>query len=238
MQLIYVHHSCFCIQTEDINIIIDFYKDTDDREGFIYKNILTSPKKLYVLCTHAHLDHYNGEILKWENQVKDINYIFSKDILYSDLTNKKDVIFIEKPEIYKDENITVKAYGSTDVGSSFYIEIAGKKIFHAGDLNNWHWNEESTEKEIEEAEKAYCDELAAISKDIKHLDVAMFPIDPRLGKDFMKGAEQFVEAIDVDLLAPMHFDESYDKVKAFENIAARYNTQYWIITKKGETINL
>lgn len=238
MKLTYIYHSCFCIQTKEVNIIIDFYKDTDHTDGFIYKNILSDSKKLYVLCTHSHLDHYNGEILEWEKKLKNITYIFSKDILYADITNKKDAVFLEKPERYEDENIMVKAYGSTDVGSSFYIEVGGKKIFHAGDLNNWHWNEESTEKEVKEAEEFYANELAIISKDIKKLDIAMFPIDPKLGKDFMKGAEQFIEAIDVDLLVPMHFDENYDKAKEFENIADKHNTKYWTITKKGQEINL
>lgn len=238
MKITYLYNSGFCIQTKEFDIIIDFYKDSKDVDGIIYKEILPNTKKLYVLCTHSHLDHFNGEILNWNNKKKDITYIFSHDIFEAHLVGKSDAVFLEKFNLYKDDYISVKAYGSTDIGSSYYIDLGNFKIFHAGDLNNWHWNEESTTKEIENSEKFYADELSLISKDIKELDIAMFPIDPRLGKDFMKGAVQFIEAIKVKLLIPMHFAERYEKIALFENIANKYGTRYWTIKHKGETINI
>lgn len=238
MKLTYIYNSAFCIQIDGIDIIIDFYKDTKESDGLIYNEILPNSKKLYVLCTHSHLDHYNGEILDWKRKMKDITYIFSKDILYADMAKENAAIYLDKLESYQDLHIKIKAYGSTDVGGSFYFEIGGKNIFHAGDLNNWHWNEESSETEIAEAEKNYNEELNILQSDIKQLDLAMFPVDPRLGRDFMKGAEQFIDSIKVDFLAPMHFDKNYDKIKQFENIAKKYNTKYWSISKKGEQINL
>ncbi|MEI3154718.1 MAG: hypothetical protein V8S95_06185 [Odoribacter sp.] len=47
----------------------------------------------------------------------------------------------------------IKAFGSTDIGISFLIDIDNIRIFHAGDLNNWHWEEESTPEEIAGTEK-------------------------------------------------------------------------------------
>ena len=35
----------------------------------------------------------------------------------------------------------------------------------------------------------------------------------------MKGAEQFIDAIQSDILAPMHFDMAYDKAGAFVKVA-------------------
>lgn len=49
----------------------------------------------------------------------------------------------------------VKAFDSTDEGLSYLVEMDGIRIFHAGDLNNWHWREESTPREIEEAERDF-----------------------------------------------------------------------------------
>lgn len=238
MKLTYIFHSGFCIETDKVAVIIDFYRDTKDVDGYIYNNILKSDKKTYVLTTHSHLDHFNGEVLNWKHKKKDITYIFSEDILSSHMAQKDEAIFLSKLQEYKDDSIYVKAYGSTDIGESFYIEIANKKIFHAGDLNNWHWNEESTPEDIAEAEKAYSQELALITKDIKALDLAMFPIDARLGKDFMKGAQQFVETIAVKNLAPMHFDEHPQKVVEFEQIASANNCTYLMLVEKGQSINL
>ncbi len=50
----------------------------------------------------------------------------------------------------------VKAYGSTDTGVSYAITLTdGSVIFHAGDLNDWHWSEESTEREVAKAEERF-----------------------------------------------------------------------------------
>lgn len=69
--------------------------------------------------------------------------------------------------------LTVHAYGSTDEGVSFYVNFAGITLFHAGDLNLWHWRDESSITEIEAAERAFYDCVAPIPK--QKIDVAFFP---------------------------------------------------------------
>lgn len=238
MKLTYIYHSCYCIETDNYSIVIDYYKDTMEYDGYIHKNILSQQKKLYVLATHSHLDHFDGEILNWRYKVDDIQYIFSKEVESLGIHKEKDIVFLDKLEEYIDQNLLIRAYGSTDIGGSFYIEADSKRIFHAGDLNNWHWNEESTSEEIKEAEDFYASELSILANDIKVLDIAMFPIDPRLGKDFMKGAEQFVESIHVKMLAPLHFNENYKLAKQFEPIAIKNNCKYFIVDKKGQSITI
>lgn len=238
MKVTYLYHSGFCLETEAIAIIIDFYKDTKEVDGYIYDQVLTSGKKIYVLCTHSHLDHFNGEILNWRHKVKDVTYIFSEDILSHKVAEKKDAIYLDKLEDYKDDYLYVKAYGSTDIGGSFYVEFAGRKIFHAGDLNNWHWNEESKPADIAEAEASFAQELAILAHDVKELDYAIFPIDARLGKDFMKGGEQFLEAIKVKAISPMHFTEYPDEIGKFEVVADKYNCKYIMLAERGQSTNL
>lgn len=217
MKLTYIYHSGYAIETEDFTIIIDYYKDSDNE--IVSKNLLNKKGKLYVLSTHSHYDHFKMEILKWKIIHSDVTYIFSKDILSNRKVEDNDAVYLDKSETYQDETLLVQAYGSTDLGVSFLIKFDDKVIFHAGDLNNWHWNEESTAEEIKKAEDFYREELGLLATDVKHLDLAMFPIDPRLGRDYMKGAEQFVSAIQTDVLAPMHFDEDYDKAAAFAAFA-------------------
>ena len=38
----------------------------------------------------------------------------------------------------------------------------------------------------------------------------MFPVDRRMGKDYMKGAQQFIERIKTTIFVPMHFSEDYE----------------------------
>ena len=117
--------------------------------------------------------------------------------------------------MWQDEELTVQAFGSTDVGVSFLIDAEGERIFHAGDLNNWHWEEESTPEEVCLAEKAWHQELDTLAKATDHIDLAMFPVDPRLGKDYMRGAKEFVKKIKVHRFVPMHCWDQYDKANAF-----------------------
>ena len=50
---------------------------------------------------------------------------------------------------------TRAASGSTDEGVSFCVDFAGVTLFHAGDLNLWHWRDESSVTEIESAQRAF-----------------------------------------------------------------------------------
>lgn len=239
MKLTYIYHSGYALEGAGFTIIIDYYKDSSENpvNGIVHKQLLNNKGKLYVLSTHSHHDHFNKEILKWREIRPDIIYILSKDILDEGKAKITDGIFLDKFEEYRDEKLYIKAFGSTDKGISFYIEADDKKIFHAGDLNNWHWNEESTGEEIREAEAFFDTELTALVNEVKQLDLAMFPVDPRLGHDYMKGAEQFIDKIKTTIFAPMHFDTAYDKAAAFSEYARLRNCNCICWTQRGEYIN-
>lgn len=233
MKLTYIYHSGFMIESSDCLIIMDYYKDS---EKVVQMKLDGYTGKVYVLSSHSHHDHFNPEILKWERENPNINYIFSRDIQDVLTTAGHDITYLDKGGAYSDGCIEIKAFGSTDLGISFLMRFGGKTIFHAGDLNNWHWNEESTAEEIAEAENAYLIELIELAKEVTHLDLVMFPVDPRLGKDYMKGAQQFVDAIKTDIFAPMHFDEDYSKASAFAEYVMKHNTKFFFITHKGQNL--
>ena len=67
----------------------------------------------------------------------------------------------------------------------------GITIFHAGDLNFWSWKKESTEKEIKEAYDIYDHALKDIALQFQDFDIAFFPVDPRMQKDYDEGATDF-----------------------------------------------
>lgn len=234
MKLIYVYHSGFVIAGDGFTIVIDYYKDPG--QAFIREKILSRPGKFYVLVSHAHPDHFNPEIWEWKKSRPDIRYIFSRDIRSEFPFQDPAVAFLEKAEMWKDDCMRIKAYGSTDIGISFRIEVAGKRIFHAGDLNNWHWKEESTLEEAHQAEEEYKTELEFLARDTDHIDLALFPVDPRLGADYMRGACQFVERIPMDYFVPMHFWENYEKANAFRKFAEERGVKFIVLTCPGESI--
>lgn len=236
MRLIYIYHSGFAIEAEGFSILIDYFKDSGSSpdKGYVHDELLHRPGTLYVLSSHFHPDHFNPEVLTWKEQKTDIKYIFSKDILKRRRAKSEDAHYMLKGDIYTDENLTIKTFGSTDVGVSFLIEIQGRLIFHAGDLNNWHWKDESTALESAESEKHYLRELDMLTKTTDHLDLAMFPVDPRLGTDFMRGAQQFLERIHTKMFVPMHFWERPAEVMAFAPYAEFHQCRYAVMSIPGE----
>ena len=221
MKLIYIYHSGFALEGESFTVIIDYYKDSASQPltGVVHDELIKRPGKLYVLSSHSHADHFNPEVLEWKKMHPDIQYVFSKDILENGLARLNDACYLSKGEIWSDGVLEVEAFGSTDLVISFLLRLDGKLIFHAGDLNNWHWKEESTGEEVREAENAYFSELDVISRHVGRIDLVMFPVDPRLGKDYMLGAKQFVDRFQVGTFVPMHFDNAYDKANAFQEYA-------------------
>ena len=241
MILDYIYHSGFAIEAEGVTLIIDYYKDSSETElnkGIVHDRLLQRPGKLYVLASHFHPDHFNREVLTWKEQRPDIIYIFSKDILKHHRAQKEDAIYINKGEEYEDDMLRIQAFGSTDVGISFLIHLQGKSIFHAGDLNNWHWSEESTEQEIRKAEGDFLAEIKYLQAAVPDIDLVMLPVDRRMGKDYMKGAQQFIERIKTTIFVPMHFSEDYEGGNAFRSIAEAGGCRFITITHRGESFDI
>ena len=167
MKLDYIYHSGFAIEADGVTVIIDYYKDSSEEvfnKGIVHDYLLEKPGLLYVLCSHFHPDHFNREVLSWKKLRPDIRYIFSKDILKHRRASAEDATYINKGDTYEDEHIRIQAFGSTDVGISFLIDLQGRRLFHAGDLNNWHWSEESTPQEIRKAEGDFLAEVRELQQ--------------------------------------------------------------------------
>lgn len=241
MKLYYIYHSGFALETDELVIIIDYFQDSNKNatnQGIVHSELLKTKKKFYVLSTHAHHDHFNPEILDWKQDRKDITYIFSQDILEHKLAKKEDAVFLEKGESFGDSNLSVEAFGSTDQGSSFLLHINNKLIFHAGDLNNWHWKDEASLEESQAAENWYLEELTEIYRQYKLLDLVLFPVDQRLQRDYYLGAEQFITKIHTRFFAPMHFDLDYKGANAFKTVADKHDTTFLEIKERGQLFEL
>ena len=133
-------------------------------------------------------------------------------------------------------DMTVQAYDSTDLGVSYYVELQGRSIFHAGDLNLWHWREESTVREIKQAEEDFYDAVEPIRG--LNIDLCMFPLDPRQGGLFDAGINHFVMSVKPRVVIPMHWQQ---RAEVPLNYARRGRTRYTEIlalTKPRERADL
>ena len=234
---------------------------------------------MYVFSSHFHEDHFTKEIFEWKKQKPNITYILSKDICKHRRAGKEDAdVWLAKGGTWYDDNISVWAMGSTDSGVSWIVEIEGKaaikrvqsqacldsaereqarpkvkRIFHAGDLNNWYarflqdvkpgetiYSEEFGE-EIEPIahEKQYLGELKDIRKITDSFDLVMFPVDGRIGNGYTLGGRQFIERFKVRHFAPMHFVASgFRSAWRMKEFTDEKGIQFWKINREGETIEI
>ena len=135
MTLTYIFHSGFVLETEKSILIFDYWLDLNG----VVPTFLKKDKPVYVFSSHFHEDHFNKAIFEWRKQHENITYILSKDVYKHRRANKEDAdVWLAKGGTWSDGTISVCALGSTDSGVSWLVETEGKRIFHAGDLNNWH----------------------------------------------------------------------------------------------------
>ena len=151
------------------------------------------------------------------------------------------------------KTLSVWALGSTDSGVSWIVETEGKRIFHAGDLNNWYARflqdvkagetiySEEFDEEIDPIahEKQYLGELKDIRKVADSFDVVMFPVDGRIGNGYTLGARQFIERFKVGLFVPMHFVASgFESAWRMKEFTDEKGIPFWEISREGETIDI
>jgi L-ascorbate metabolism protein UlaG (beta-lactamase superfamily) len=229
MTIKYIRHSGFIVEEGTCALMIDccgVTKKSPELSRLV-------DKRLYILASHVHGDHFDPKIMSFDAA----KWILSDDI-HGKIPNCEDIYFLAKGDVYRDDSVTIKAYGSTDVGVSFYIETGGFRIFHAGDLNNWHWNEEETPGDAAKNEQAFLDELALIAQENPVLDAVMFPVDSRLGKDYTCGAEQFLDKIKVGLFIPMHFWKDSKAARAFKPESEKRGCRFAEIREVGDVFEV
>ena len=250
MTLTYIFHSGFALETEKSILIFDYWQDPSG----CLPAVLKKAKPVYVFSSHFHEDHFNREIFEWKEQRGHVTYILSKDILRHRRAAKEEAdVWLGKGASWSDENISVWASGSTDIGVSWIVETGGYRIFHAGDLNNWYARflpdavpgqtiySEEFEEYIDPIahEKQYLGELKDICKMTDSFDLVMFPIDGRIGNGYTLGGRQFIQRFKVGLFVPMHFVASgFESAWRFKEFTEKMNVPLWEIRKEGESIEI
>ena len=130
MQLTYIFHSGFALETDHCILVFDYWMDP----AGVMPRLLQSLKPLYVFSSHFHEDHFNRDIFSWQTRKANVRYILSKDILKHRRAQKEEAdAWLGKGATWEDELLRVTATGSNDSGVSWVIETDGKRIFHAGD---------------------------------------------------------------------------------------------------------
>ena len=202
MKVTFLAHSGFFVELESVCLLFDWWKG----------ELPALPDKpLAVFASHRHMDHFRPEIFSLDDGQREVRFLLGDDIR---LTAKNQEKWGVTPDILAHctvlcggeqarpfPDISVQALPSTDQGVAFLVTAQGQTIFHAGDLNWWHWPEEDPawNREMEANFKSYTQVLAK-----RHIDLAMLPLDPRQGEAGFWGMAYYLELAEIVRALPMH----------------------------------
>uniref|UniRef100_UPI000ABCEFA9 MBL fold metallo-hydrolase n=1 Tax=Mediterraneibacter glycyrrhizinilyticus TaxID=342942 RepID=UPI000ABCEFA9 len=135
IRVTYLSHSGFLVEMDDACFLFDYYKGEIpdiDRE-----------KQLFVFVSHGHYDHYKKEIFRLAEREKETYYILPEEIKIPKepkvkLSEDRLILTVPGGE-YEAAGCKIRTLRSTDEGVAYLVSYRGKRIYHAGDLNWWHW---------------------------------------------------------------------------------------------------
>ena len=230
----YYHHSGFSVAMDDVLLVFDYWTGEHGElpeDKRITVDFLKQFRQVYVFISHEHPDHLDPIVFTWRSEAP-VTYIVSADMPVG--TRGKRMA--PGDNLTLSPEVSVKAFDSTDLGVSFLVDIQGVHVFHAGDLNFWHWREESTVKEIEEADDAFRQAVEPIARE--KIDLAFFPVDARQGLMYDAGANYFIMCVKPRLLIPMHFWGRAEIAMEFARRSRCRQTEVMALTRYGEQISL
>jgi len=218
MIITYIHHSGFLVETKRFYYLFDYEK------GRLPE--MDTAKPILVLSSHSHGDHYNPEVfpLLKASGMQQIRAILSGDIEVPDTVDTLQVFPENAYDLGCQHRLT--AFRSTDLGVAFLIEDQGTLIYHAGDLNDWVWDEESdADNEVMTAN--YRRQIDLLSSELGHrvIDAAFVVLDPRQENDYDRGLCYFLENISVKQVYPMHYWDDSSVIDRFLADHPEYHSQ-------------
>lgn len=200
MTAFYLDHSGFAVDTGARWLVFDYYTDTPKGGGLgqgVINPAELAGKPVFVFASHRHHDHFNPVIFRWRERLAGVTYLLS-----SDIETEEPALFLAPHQSCETGGIRVETLESTDEGVAFLVEADGYRIYHAGDLNDWYWAEESEEYR-REMSAWYAREMARLRG--RRIDLAFVPADPRLGDAYWRGLAGLLREAEVSRAVPMHF---------------------------------
>lgn len=201
----YIGHSGFFVELSQAVLLFDY------SEGTLAG--IPKEKPLYVFASHAHRDHFSFDVFALAKSRENVTFILSRDIRrkWSPAAFLKrgvekecleKILFVRPHETYELGALRVTTLDSTDEGVAFLVCAEGENIYHAGDLQDWVWDDETPEgnRRMTERFRLEVQRLAG-----KSIDLAFLVLDPRQEGDFAKGFDWFMRHTDTRRAYPMHF---------------------------------
>lgn len=237
MKVTYLGHSGFSVETAKAYYIFDPIRGT--LPGFALE------KPVYVFASHIHEDHFLPAFFTPEFTGRVTAFILSDDILpekagttrfWNDINGK--VIWAAARKTIPMDGFSIETLRSTDEGVAFIVrEDNGTALYHAGDLNWWHWEGEDPEWNMDMA-RDYKNELSRTEGSV--FTAAFVPLDPRLGDAYGWGLNEFLNHTKTRHVFPMHFWNDFTVIPRYigEHPEITGQTTIHIISKEDESYEI
>lgn len=229
----YYGHSGFSVRLGHTLLIFDYWRGEGNRalgEREIDPAAWAKEDDVYVFVSHHHPDHFDDIVLTWRD-VHPVTVVLADDIPTRPLcrcARPGQVLSLS-------DSVSVKIFRSTEVGVSYLVRAGETTVFHAGDLNLWHWRDKSTTREIERAETEFESVLSEMG-DIRP-DIAMFPLDPRQGTYYDAGINKFIFSTHPRLVLPMHFLDRAEVAREYARHNRTSRVSIVALTLPGEQLS-
>jgi len=131
----------------------------------------------------------------------------------------------------------VKSLRSTDEGVAFLVRCEDRIIYHAGDLNWWHWEEED-DAYNRMMRGDYQKEIETLAGE--KIDLAFVVLDPRQEEQFYWGFDWYMRHTDTKIVFPMHMWKQYevqDRLIGME-VSEPYREKIMRIREMGQVFEL
>lgn len=234
IKVTFLDHSGFAVVTPAATAVFDYYRDPSHALVKLIREYPGLPVIFFV--SHRHPNHYSREIFNLA-QDREVQYVLSDDIPSSTVRDDLPVAWAAGgDDIDLIGGLHVKAFGPTDSGISYLVTLPdGRKIFHAGDLN-FKRRDEGAEA-VKSAYLKFSGVIQRLQEVAPEIDIAFFPVDPRVGNGYSDGARIFLENIAVKDFFPMHFKDEYKAACEFEDYTTD-NTDSFCLHVPGESVEL
>ena len=234
----FLGHSGFLAELPGLSLLFDW------TEGEL--PALAPEVPLLVFASHAHADHFAPErLFPLDDGSRPVRFLLGKDIRptprrrerwgLSPETEARCLRLGGNETAEPLPGVTVETLPSTDEGVAFLVTAGGSALFHAGDLNWWHWEGEDPawNRNMEMDFKRYAEPLRG-----RRIDLAMLPLDPRLGEDGFRGPAYLLDLADIRRFLPMHQWGDFAFTERFLARYPRFADRTVPVERPGQTFPL
>lgn len=229
MHVTFLNHSGFVVELPSVTLLFDWWK------GELPP--LRPNVPVLVFASHWHEDHFSPAIFSLDATAyilgeMDPPWLAKKGA--SSETLKRCISMHRDETCSPLPGVIVETLPSTDEGVAFLVTCDGNTIFHAGDLNWWHWEGEPDpwNPDMERNFKSFCKPLSGRS-----IDLAFLPLDPRLKEFGFLGPKHFLEIADIRHFIPMHQWRKFSFTKEFLSAYPAFADQTIPVTHKGQSFD-